>query len=317
MSVQNTETIASVTEVLRNKILMLNGVGSGDIGYGQNVIVNQNIQEQNLTNIGFTTYNNNFKQIINHQTGGSGDVSNNVLPIPVSGDEVKAVDYDAYADRIDTLTNTRFNYQMSSMTVFNNVHAAIKNAWWGPRATITAEVDLIWADENRARYFFNTSGQIRLKPSQPTWSYVTGYHQDRWGRHPYQYRSGGYWWQIALELVGTIVFDAHSTVSNGSVGSAAANIGYYELTNAYRRIFDGTNFYNPYANIPGYNDIDDFYIDAMKVPKGMRFRIQMAEQNRDQRVDPGTRVDFSLLKATTYMNNPAIQSPSFITRTNF
>lgn len=309
MTVAGKNLIANNTEFLRNQIAFALGMGSGDTGYGQNVNVLQNVAKTTLTPAAFPTYSDAFKVLINHQTGGAGDVSTTRLPIPVAGEEPLGSVFDQYNDHISELIGSRLQYQPASMTLYPNAFSTVRNYWWGPQASIVSEVDFLWSNENNARYFFNSGGDIRMKPSQPSWSYLSKYG--------YTYRSGGYWWQIGLAMIGTVVFSAHATVSNGTTGNTAPNFGYYELTGSYTLVLNGKDFYNPYAYIAGYADIDDFYIYAMKIPNGVRFKIQLNEENRDQSVDPGTRVDFSYLRATQYLVNPPIQAPSFIVRTSF
>jgi len=298
-------------DVIESKIRAVMGVGSGDSGYGQTLDIFQNKTGRPVTPVSVPQYKNYMTTAINHQTGGSGNVSATVFPPIVTGD-VPDSTLDKYTTASTNLVSTRLNYGASSMTLYSNVFTVVRNYWWGPLATIACEVDALWPNEDQARYFFNSGGDIRLVPSQPTWSWLTGY--DYHG-NPYSYHSGGYWWNAGLPRLGTILFRAHGTQTTGSVGSAAGNIGYYELSGGYATILNGQNFYNPYSGIPGYSDIDDFFIYAAKVANGVRFRVTFTEANHDQRVDPSTRVTFSYQKATRYLVNPPITSPSFITRT--
>lgn len=319
MTLKNTTVSASDTEVLKNKIQMLIGKGVGDIGYGQSNSIFKNIHNTKITPISWNDYKTYLSIASDHQTGGVADTSSTRFPIPVGGDIqiIGAEDIDTYDTEVEQLLTDRLSYDTSSMTLYNNVFASMKAHWWGPRQTITSEIDLLWANEDKARYFFNSGGDIRMVPSQPNWSYLTRSYYN-WGVHySWQYRSGGYWWNFGLPSIGTVKFDAHSTSSNGSAGTPSLNIGFYELTNNYQYILDATDYYNPYTNIPGYTDIDDFYIEAKKITNGIRFRVRFVEQNQDQQVDPGTRIDFSLLKATTYLTNPPIDTPQFIIRTAF
>lgn len=316
MSVINTKVSASGTEVVRSKLMNLLGKGVGDIGYGQNVNVFQNLVGRELTPEAFPVYRQYLQIAKNHQIGDSTVIDDTTLPEVLSGDVVEGIKFDQYDSYSDQLFNNHLNFNNNSMTLYPNIFNVIRNYWWGPRETIYCDVDVLWGNEDKARYFFNSGGDIRLTPSQPNWSWL---QKKVWGVNWWQtfivsYRSGGYWWNIGLPLVGTTRFAAHTTTSNGSVGTPSTNVGFYELTDNFQVILNAKDYYNPYANIPGYSDIDDFYIYAMKVANGVRFRVSFTEENRDQKVDPSTRVDFSLFKATTYLTNPPIDTPQFITR---
>lgn len=309
---------ASDGNALKSLIEMLIGTGSGDVGYGQVVSMLDNVRNTKVTPAAFPSYANALAIAIRHQTGGTGDTGPSTFVNPVTGEVTLGQSIDNYETLTYALTGSRWNYQNPSMTLYNNVFASVMNYWWGPRRTISTIIDAVWNTEDKARFFFNSGGDIRFNLSQPTWSWITTSFMS-WGHAvSYSYRSGAYYWNIGLPLLGTVLFKAHNTSNPGaSIGNISSTTGYYEMGGSYVTILNGSQFYNPYAYRPNYPDVDSVYIQAMKVDKGVRFKISLTESNANQSVDPGTRVDLSYLKATTYLTNPTIDSPTFILRQSF
>lgn len=298
-----TSTIITAGEYnnLRSRLTNVMGVGSGDSGYGQTtnipildntrpVLASDLVPLRNLINIGRR-----------HQVGGSSGFSESELPIIPSGRVVFASDFSKYENAVNILTNSRLNYGNGSMLVRNDVHTVTRPNYWGPRQTLTSVVNVLWADEDRVRWFFNSGGDLRLNFWQPAQGFF-----------------GTRAWNVALSKIGTIRFSAWNSSHSGSAGHTN-NVGFYQMNGNYSTIFNGQNIDNPYPyghRHSNYGYLDDVYVNVRKIANGLAFQIILVEENHDQIIEPGTSFAFSYQKAVTYLNNPVGQNPSFFTQVN-
>ena len=194
--------------------------------------------------------------------------------------------------RVDT---NRANYQVGNMSVTagpSNTQPAI----WGhgpAGATIQAVFSASFADEDHARYFFNTGGEIRFALNHPDSSTPQNAS-----------------WANALNGV-NMAFRANTSFKIAGATGAATGVGYFQLSNAYQTIYNGSLGGGVYA-------ADDYRIEAYSpaIPgvNGGRgnliyFRVTLNDlyAGTNDAVAAGTNVTSAIFKANTL----AISAPSF------
>ncbi len=298
-----TSTVISASEYnnLRTKIMNVMGVGSGDSGYGQalNIPVMDNTRPILASDL--VPMRAALLAARKHQLGSNIGFTDAQLPIIPKGNVVYATEFSKYEAAANVIISNRLNYSNISMTVYNNVHTVTRPSHWGPRQTISSVVNVLWVNNDRVRWFFNSGGDIRLSFNQP----VGGFFGTRA-------------WSTALAKIGTIRFSGHNTTRSGTAGTPA-NIGYHHIGTDWSQIFNGENIDTPYpygVRHSNYGFLDDVYVNVRRIENGLAFQIMLVEDNHDQIIDPGTSFTFSFQKATTYLNNPVGQSPQFYTQTN-
>ena len=143
-------------------------------------------------------------------------------------------------------------------------------AWNG---TITTVADIVFANANERRYFFNSGGYIQFDAGLTGGNSVAGDQTQTYPDTP-AYQKDEIW-QTMLNTMGSIRFSRTGTTSTGS-GTAQA-IGNYDLTTSYQTIFqkDGSGVYS-----------ENYYrIEALESTNKIRFRITFVDadlgDNRD------------------------------------
>lgn len=280
---------------MKSRVVNTVSTGSGDKGYGQSIGTWADATTADVSTAAKWIEMRNYINVARkHQLGNSVGYTEAELPTPVAGTTlINAVLANAYEAKANEVYTQSLTYGVSSMTLTANAFSNTRSSPW--TGTIDAEIDVTWPSANEARWFFNSGGEIRIVTSHPAGT------------------ANNNSWSNALNRVGTVAMKAHSTTRTGDNGTPAANIGYYELPTDpanYAIILDGENFDPTYAGIPSYQYMDDFYIRAKRIPNGIRFLVQLIEQN-GATMTSGTEIRFSHLKATTYLTNPAIITPTF------
>lgn len=201
----------------QNKVAALIGVGYGNRGYGQTTT--NLVATSSSVVISAGQWNNlrSAMSTINTHTGSALTLQ----PTVATGGTITAYDGTLSRANISTLISTldtdRLNASITQMAVSSALTSTRTTAWG---TTIQHEFTVSFANENSARYFFNTGSEVRLSGS----------------------RSGGTTstinaaWTALLVLVGTVKFGATATTYTGSGGYPAV-IGYYSLTDTYQQIF--------------------------------------------------------------------------------
>lgn len=201
----------------QNKIAALIGVGYGNRGYGQ-TSTNLSVTSSGIV-VSSGQWNNlrSAMSTINTHTGSALTLQ----PVVVSGDIIDAEDGTSGRANIGTLISTldtaRNTASITQMSVSSALTSTRTTAWG---TSIQHEFTVTFANENSARYFFNSGGEVRFSGS----------------------RSGGTAstinaaWTALLILIGTVKFGASATTYTGS-GGYPASIGYYSLTDTYQQIF--------------------------------------------------------------------------------
>lgn len=213
----------------QNKVAALIGVGYGNRGYGQTT-----------TNVSATTAGvvitagqwNNLRSAmstINTQTGSSLTLQ----PVVSTGTVIDAEDGTLGRPNISSLLSTldtnRLNASITQMAV-SSALTSTRTTSWG--TIIQHEFTVTFTNENAARYFFNSGGEVRFSGSRTggTASTINAA------------------WTALLILVGTVKFNYTSTTYTGS-GGFPTTIGYYDLTDVYQQIFSHNGAGPSYSSI--------------------------------------------------------------------
>lgn len=194
-----------------DKLAALIGVGYGTRGYGQvSVAIPSVIAGSSITATG---WNDMFSVMsdINTHTGSGLTIPSNVL----AGDIIHA--YDGTGGRADlaalisTLDTNRNLYDISQMSLSSKLSSTRTTSW---SSAVTHEFTVAFANEDSARYFFNSGGQIYLSANRS--GGTTNHLNDAMTQ--------------LLSDMGTIRIGANATTYTGS-GGTAYSVGYYGLTN--------------------------------------------------------------------------------------
>lgn len=202
----------------QNKVAALIGVGYGTRGYGQTATTLASTTAGVV--VPATQWNNlrSAMSTLNTHTG----AALTLQPAVATGDTILAEDGTFGRANISTLISTldtaRTTAAVSQMSVTSVLTSTRVTSW---NTIIYHEFTTTFADENSARYFFNSGGEIRMSGS----------------------RTGGTTsvintaWTTLLLLVGTVKFGATTTTYTGSGGTITNNVGYYGLTDVYQQLF--------------------------------------------------------------------------------
>lgn len=306
MAYQKGDLITAATfNTFRNTVANVFGTGSGDRGYGQTPYVGSISTGATIAGTHWSALRDMINVCATHQ----GTSVTNLPPTTVfdAGDIItahetsapssNAYDIDSYVSAIDT---NRLNRNIANMTASAVAHTVTRSASWS--SSISAIVDVTFASEDAARYFFNTGGEIRLRIVHTP----TGTSQDSD-------------WNSNAAKVGQVQFKAHATSSTGSSGLSSA-LGFYELTGTNQIILNGSSIGSgAYAS----NDII-FYAQRLNYVgsnggngNGIRFTVVLQDDHTNafyDLVSAGTALQFEYLRAT-YLSG--IGTPSFTTNTSF
>lgn len=213
----------------QNKISALIGVGYGDRGYGQ---TSTNVSPTS-TGLVITAgqWNNlrNAMSTVNTHTGSALTLQPAVSTTTLIEAQNGTLSRPDIATLLSTLDTNRLNASILQMAVSSALTSTRTTAWG---TIIRHEFTVAFSDEDAARYFFNSSGEIRFSGS-------------RTGGTASSINAA---WSTLLVLVGTVKFGANSTTYTGSSGFPTA-IGYYDLTDTYQQVFSHNGAGPSYSNI--------------------------------------------------------------------
>lgn len=213
----------------QSKVAALIGVGYGTRGYGQTSTVLPDVSETGLITANNWNTLRTVMSTLNTHTGSGLTLQ----PIVAQDQLITAEDGSGTRKNISalitTLDSNRFNAAATEMTL-TQVLTSTRTSNWS--TTIYHEFYVNFGNENNARYFFNSGGEVRMIAA----------------------RTGGTASTLntaistMLNQMGTIKFGARDTTYTGTGGTAAA-IGYYDLTDAYKQCFIHMGPAGSYANI--------------------------------------------------------------------
>lgn len=274
------------------------GVGYGDRGYGE---TSPNLTAVAAGNSITSTQWVNLRSTINNLAAHQGTATTLLPPANLlDPGDVITVHTTAAGNTYDLpamlalVDSNRLTANVANLTATASAATTTRATTWGGGSTgITCVFSVTFADENSARYFFNSSGGIRISLSHPN----TTTSQDT------------NWNSILSNL--TVQFSANATTRvSGSTG-VAASIGYYQLTTTFQTIYDGTN------TGTGAYSTNDYIIEARSTAitglngaKGsvLEFRVQLQDQHTNafsDLVQSGTNATLGHIRATNLPNRPA------------
>lgn len=278
------------------------GIGYGDWGYQQTSpaltapIAGANIIASTWNNVSAAV-----KKCADHQ-GSSATLNPPITEFDV-GDAIKAYTAPAntaysFSRMIGTLSKTRHNAAAGAMTVYlpttYGLRLTYSGASWGSGVTngLRCVARYSFTNEEEARKFFNTGGELRISIAHPNTSTVQNSN-----------------WNALCAAVGTIKIGANSTVVTGSVGSSMG-IGYYQCTTSIQTVFDGTNI-GTGAYTANDLIVSITSINAPGTNGGRGYQLNVTVQLNDHHtnafsdtVNNGTYADFGYYAATTYLTSP-------------
>jgi hypothetical protein len=245
MTGQYTPIISIDYNSLQSRIAQVLGVGSGNYGYGQNLKSSQSRPRSAITRTQWNNLREDVLKARQHQTGV--DESGNVPPIipapnytatpPVLPTRLITSDIQKFADIITLIENDRLVTPPSNQATRENISVITRTVPWNNVLTYT--VDVQYASEEAARWYFNTGSTIEFSAIRVGGT-VNVKNQN---------------WSDLLSSMGTITFDLNSTSASGT-GTGSA-FGYYNLPTTDELIFRKTadsgtysaNRYSIYARI--------------------------------------------------------------------
>lgn len=288
------------------------GVGSGNRGYGQTTVTQENVVANttvvaashwlNLRSMIAACANHQGTSIANLPPAGSFVAGETVYAHEQSSPSSNAYDLDSYISAIDT---NRLTANPVSMTLSTSAFTLTRSSAWS--TAITGVFDVDFGSENAARYFFNSGGEIRFRAVHP---------------------SGGTtkdadWRTIFTNAIGTMTLKASSFSISGTATSAVSNTGFYGLGSASpTTIFNGQNIGS------GAYSMNDVIVTAKVLNKagvnggngtGIRFTVVFDDAYTNNVVAEtallsGTTLHVDVLRATVLTG---IVAPSFTTVTSF
>lgn len=213
----------------QNKVAALIGVGYGTRGYGQTATILPAVTAGSLITANNWNTLRTVMSTLNTHTGSNLTLQSAVavpgLIIAEDGSGTRK----NIPNLIATLDLNRFNAAVSEMSV-TQVLTSTRTTDWS--TNIYHEFYVNFGNEDNARYFFNTGGEVRLIAT----------------------RTGGASSTLntaittMLTQMGTIKFGATGTTYTGT-GGTTSSVGYYSLTDTYQQCFLHMGPAGSYANI--------------------------------------------------------------------
>lgn len=316
MATANTIISASQYNALRTRVLHVLATGAGDYGYGQNASLDTASGAVRAVQM------NNLKELIQrarrHQVGNHTGFTEAQLPTISANTTTTAAQMTLYENAVGVIEADRLVAPNASLTTTGVRHTVRRNAMWGsptrpvagPRGSVNwvstgypsdiyTDVNVTWSNENRARWYFNSGGGLRVSVAHPNRSNQPNIN-----------------WANSVARMGTITLRAYSTAGAPSRGFVR-NVGFFHLTSSFEIIYDGTDIDTNYNYIPNYQYVDDMYVYARKIANGVQLRVRLYERNRTDYIAAGTTASFSNVYATTHLKSPAILLPNYVTASNF
>ena len=206
------------------------GVGTGNYGYGITTITQADVVA-GTTVVSSSHFNNLIGMMATCNTHqGSGvtlvptnllDVGDTVVAHESSSPSLNAYDIDS---GITTLTNNRMTASATNMTLTSSAATVTRSSAWS--GTINSTVRIAFTNENAARHFFNTGGEIRLAYAHT--NIANGNDTE---------------WNTFLSSWGTIKVKGNSVIRTGSAsGSYIVGTGFYGMTSTYSNQINAVNW---------------------------------------------------------------------------
>jgi hypothetical protein len=217
-----------------NTINNVYGVGSADRGYGQTSLQSAVSAGNTISSAHWTNLRTMISRCATHQgTNASTLVTANLLEpadtiyAHVNGTAPNNLNIANIVSDVDTnrLTGS------AGMALVSGAHVLTKNAAW---TTVTeCKIDVAFTNEDHARYFFNTGGEIRVRLTATGTLAASGAAQDVDWRDVIGTKVGTF----TLRATGTTRSGTSGAIANGGKGSQ----GFYGLNGTQTTIYNGSN----------------------------------------------------------------------------
>jgi hypothetical protein len=235
---------------VQSKLALVLGTGAGDFGYGQTVASSQVAQNSSITAQQWINLRNDLIKARQHQTGN--DESSTIFP-PQQGALVSQSILNACNTVATQITTDRLTIPPSSQATLETIATAQRTTSWN--GTISNVFTVTFSDDNSARHFFNTGGQLQFTASR------TGGNSG----------SKNNTWSTMFTTMGTIIFGFTSTTATGSGNNSS--YGWSNLPGSNTRIFDKPAPAGVYAE-------NEYYIYGRKVSNSqLEFTIQFQDND--------------------------------------
>lgn len=203
---------------LQSRVATVMGVGSGDDGYGQNLASSQVATNAVVLATDMQTL---FTDLANgriHQTGTQPTevAFINVSDVILDSDTINKKGVVQFENLTTSLENDKFVIAPSQASAEPGIQAQYTQNWNG---TLTHVFDIVFADSDHRRQFFNAGGEIRFA-SNITYTGTSAKTID---------------WMTMLVNIGTVKFAYTSTTATGT--GTGSIIGFHDLTGTYQQLF--------------------------------------------------------------------------------
>ena len=296
-----TLSAAGSAAIAQNKAGYLFGIGYGDRGYfqsapslstmGVGASVGQEWQNLRTVMASMAAWQNTSTSLLPPST--SFNSGSSIIAHEQSAPSSNVYDINGL---LATLDANRLNYQLANMSLTTGATSTRSATWGAGSGSISCTFQVTFSNEDHARKFFNTGGEIRIQIAHPS----TATARDAS-------------WNTVLNGL-SIAFRANTTARIGGSYGTAASIGYYQLSTTVQTILNGTNTgLSPYST-------NDFFIEAWasSIPgingaKGsvLNFRVRLVDEQTNafqDVVQSGTNATIQQLRATS---GYAVSTPSF------
>jgi len=203
----------------RTRIVNIYQVGFGDSGYGQSILpINAVTSNTDIKSLEWTQARNIIAILSQHQGGLPVDSSVPDTSTLAVGKKIQintSSDFETAISKIET--DKLLISQTSSITSGGLFNVSNVSPW---NTQFTLKIDVQFVDDDNARYFFNSGGQLIFDLSR------TG------GTANAQNTA----LTSLLTSIGSIVFDHTQTTQLGT-GGVVSNIGFYDITDIFQTIF--------------------------------------------------------------------------------
>ncbi len=286
--------LASDYNSLATSILAVYGVGTGDSGYGASVYSMPNVATNNIiTAAQWLVFQNAMNVCAAHQNSIITDLSADFIV----GHSITAADVNVLIASAAALTTNRLLLNPSGeATLTTTAYTNTRGSAWA--SSITNSVNIFWADEDHARWFFNAGGEIRVHYTQT----VVATSQDTD-------------WNTALtSRVGTLTIKANSFTNSGSLALSNA-FGYYQYTAG---LFNAVVGAGAYSSNQMAVSATRFGFTGVRGGNGNGFTLLSVlsdiHTGGTDSVSAGTNITIDVLRSTNHISTAL---PSFTTNTPF
>jgi hypothetical protein len=246
---------------LQAKVENVMGNGSGQFGYGQvlnssQVAATTLIDSQHMSDL--------YTDIINARVHQVGSVPQSLATVAAgnvieedgtdTGTNRGVIQYEDMADTIETDKDLIYIADTSQSTITSSKTTSQRTTSWA--GVIDHVVTVTFASADARRHFFNAGGEIRFTADLDP-SASNGKNND---------------WNNLLSAMGTVKFKSNNCTSDGSSPGSGFNIGNFELTSTYQKVFqkDGSGVYAE----------NDYNINAKENSSSViEFRIQFRDDD--------------------------------------